>query len=54
MLMNLRVPKNAGKISSGFTTGGISSSAQLHMFLWSRAQPVRSADNLTAICEPIA
>jgi hypothetical protein len=28
--MNLRIPKNAGKLSSGFTTGGLSSSAQFH------------------------
>jgi hypothetical protein len=26
-VMNLLVPKNAGKLSSGFTTGGFSSSA---------------------------
>jgi hypothetical protein len=29
-VMNLRVPENAGTVSSGFTTGGLSSSAQLH------------------------
>jgi hypothetical protein len=29
-VMNLWVPLNAGKLSSGFTTGGLSSSAQLH------------------------
>jgi hypothetical protein len=29
-VMNLRIPYNAGKLSSGFTTGGLSSSAQLH------------------------
>jgi hypothetical protein len=29
-VMNLRVPQNAGKLSSGFTTCGLSSSAQLH------------------------
>jgi hypothetical protein len=29
-VMNLRVPKNAGELSSGFTTGGLSNSAQLH------------------------
>jgi hypothetical protein len=28
--LNLRVPWNAGKLSSGLTTGGLSSSAQLH------------------------
>jgi hypothetical protein len=28
-VMNFRVP-NAGKLSSGYTTGGLSSSAQLH------------------------
>jgi hypothetical protein len=30
VIMNLRVPSNAGKLSSGFTTGGLSSSAQIH------------------------
>jgi hypothetical protein len=29
-VMNLRVPLNARKLSSGLTTGGLSSSAQLH------------------------
>jgi hypothetical protein len=29
-VMNLRVPSNAGKLSSGYTTGGLSSSAQFH------------------------
>jgi hypothetical protein len=29
-VMNLAVPKIAGKLSSGFKTGGLSSSAQLH------------------------
>jgi hypothetical protein len=29
-VMNLRVLSNAGKLSSGLTTGGLSSSAQLH------------------------
>jgi hypothetical protein len=29
-VMNLRVPQNAGKLSSGCTTGGLLSSAQLH------------------------
>jgi hypothetical protein len=29
-VMNLRVPKNVGKLSSGCTTCGLSSSAQLH------------------------
>jgi hypothetical protein len=29
-VINLRVPYNAGKLSSGFTTGVLSSSAQLH------------------------
>jgi hypothetical protein len=28
--MNLGVPCNAGKLSRGFTTSGLSSSAQLH------------------------
>jgi hypothetical protein len=31
-VMNLRVPLNAGKLSSGFTTCGLSSSAHLHRF----------------------
>jgi hypothetical protein len=29
-VLNLRVPKNAGKLSSGLTSSGPSSSAQLH------------------------
>jgi hypothetical protein len=29
-VLNLRVPWNAGKLSSGLTFGGLSSSAQLH------------------------
>jgi hypothetical protein len=29
-VINLRVPRNAGRLSSGFITGGLSSSAQLH------------------------
>jgi hypothetical protein len=29
-VMNIRVPQNAGKLTSGFTNGGLSSSAQLH------------------------
>jgi hypothetical protein len=29
-VMNLRVAQNAGKLPRGLTTGGISSSAQLH------------------------
>jgi hypothetical protein len=29
-VMSLRVPKNAGKLSTGYTTGGLSSSAQLY------------------------
>jgi hypothetical protein len=31
-VMNIRVPYNAGKVSSGSTSGGLSSSAQLHRF----------------------
>jgi hypothetical protein len=31
-VMNLRVPQYAERLSSGFTTGGLSSSAQLHGF----------------------
>jgi hypothetical protein len=30
LLLNLRVPRNAGKLSSGLTSSGLSSSAQLH------------------------
>jgi hypothetical protein len=33
-VMNLRVPYNARKLSSGFTTGCLSSSAQLHRVSW--------------------
>jgi hypothetical protein len=29
-VLNLRVPQNAGKLSSGLTTGSLSSSSQLH------------------------
>jgi hypothetical protein len=29
-VMNLRLPQNAGKLWSDFTTGGLSSSTQLH------------------------
>jgi hypothetical protein len=29
-VISLRITENAGKLSSGFTTGGLSSSAQLH------------------------
>jgi hypothetical protein len=29
-ILNLRVPRNAGKLSSGLTSSGVSSSAQLH------------------------
>jgi hypothetical protein len=29
-VLNLRVPLNAGKLSSGLTSSGLSSSAQLH------------------------
>jgi hypothetical protein len=31
LIMNLRVPKNAGKLSSGCTTCGLSSGTQLHI-----------------------
>jgi hypothetical protein len=29
-VLNLRVPRNVGKLSSGLTSSGLSSSAQLH------------------------
>jgi hypothetical protein len=29
-VMNLRVPYNSGKLPSGYTTNGLSSSAQVH------------------------
>jgi hypothetical protein len=29
-IMKPRVPQSAGKLSGGYTTGGLSSSAQLH------------------------
>jgi hypothetical protein len=29
-VLNLRVPRNAGKLSSGLTSSGLSSGAQLH------------------------
>jgi hypothetical protein len=31
VLVNLRVPWNAGQLSSGLTSSGLSSSAQLHI-----------------------
>jgi hypothetical protein len=33
-VLNLRVPRNAGKLSSGLTSGGLSSSALLHRVSW--------------------
>jgi hypothetical protein len=33
-VLNLRVPLNAGKLSSGLTSSGLSSSAQLHRVSW--------------------
>jgi hypothetical protein len=33
-VMNLRVPLNAGKLSSGYTTSGLSSSAQPIQLVW--------------------
>jgi hypothetical protein len=30
-VLNLRIPRNAGKLSSGLTSSGLSSSAQLHI-----------------------
>jgi hypothetical protein len=33
-VLNLRVPQNAGKLSSGLTSGGLLSSAQLHIVSW--------------------
>jgi hypothetical protein len=30
LVLNLRVPRNAGKLSSGLASSGLSSSAQLH------------------------
>jgi hypothetical protein len=42
LVMNLQVPQNAGTLSSGFTTGGLLRSAQLHRVseLASYASPV--------------
>jgi hypothetical protein len=31
LVLNLRVPRNAGKLSSGLTSSGLSGSAQLHI-----------------------
>jgi hypothetical protein len=33
-VLNLRIPKNAGKLSSGVTTRDLSSSAQLHVVIY--------------------
>jgi hypothetical protein len=41
-VMNLRVPHNAGKLSSGFTTGGLTSIAQLHTVSYSVSYLVRT------------
>jgi hypothetical protein len=30
-VLNLRIPGNAGKLSSGLTSSGLSSSAQIHI-----------------------
>jgi hypothetical protein len=30
-VLNLRVPRNSGKLSSGLASSGLSSSAQLHI-----------------------
>jgi hypothetical protein len=33
-VLNFRVPRNAEKLSSGLTSSGLSSSAQLHRINW--------------------
>jgi hypothetical protein len=40
-VMNLRVPYNAGKLSTGYITGGLSSSAQLHRLNQLQTVPFR-------------
>jgi hypothetical protein len=35
-VLNLRVPRNPGKLSSGLTTSGLSSSAELHRVSFSQ------------------
>jgi hypothetical protein len=40
-VMSLRVPQNAGKLSCGYTTGGLWSSAQRHIVTWSVRQYVK-------------
>jgi hypothetical protein len=42
--MNIRVPYNAGKLSSGNTTGELLSSAQLHV-----SSAVHNRDNMQLI-----
>jgi hypothetical protein len=38
MVLNLQIPQNAGKFLSGCTTGGLSSSAQLHQLVMLEAE----------------
>jgi hypothetical protein len=40
-VLNLRVPRKAGKLSSGLTSSGLSSSAQLHRVSYPRNRPWR-------------
>jgi hypothetical protein len=50
VVMNLRDPLNAGKVSSGYTTGGLWSSAQLNVVSYTtRARSVNSRMLDTAI-----
>jgi hypothetical protein len=45
----INLPNPPAEIGPGVYS---SSKTETKMFLWSRARPVRGADNLTAICEP--
>jgi hypothetical protein len=44
-VLNLRVPRNAGKLSSGLTSSGLSGSAQLHLVSWLVSYFLRSSVN---------
>jgi hypothetical protein len=51
-VMNLRVPRNAGKLSNVPTTGDLSSSAQLHgVSLVINSKSMRSAEHVVRMVE---
>jgi hypothetical protein len=55
-VMNVQVPGRAGKLWSGFTTGGLSSSAQLHRAHSQEPEISLSSEGCSItshICDPI-